>query len=375
MYVRQRDRRVGLLPGVLALLVLMACGVVQPVVLSDEKEELTMPSSRYSVTKDEQEGMSVYILKDQESGCEARVVPEFGSNCFRYGFNVDGEWIDVLDSPPRLAVLKERASGYGIPILFPFPNRIREGKFTFEGQEYQFDVPRPGANSIHGLVINRPWKVEKAEATDEDGAQLVSSINSPDFPDIIRQYPFPFDLRVTYMLKDGVLSMVAEMKNLGQSNMPMGYGIHPYFRAPLSRSSSPQECQIKVPARKYWELEDFLPTGRILEASGKYSLDDGVSMADVQFDDVFTDLIVIDGVSRCVVDDEKARMRMVLESDAIFREMVVYTPPGRPAVCFEPYTCPTDAINLHQRGVDAGVIVLKPGESVSGTVKIIFERY
>jgi aldose 1-epimerase len=54
---------------------------------------------------------------------------------------------------------------------------------------------------------------------------------------------------------------------------------------------------------------------------------------------------------------------------------VVYTSPRRTSICFEPYTCPTDAINLYQRGMDVGLIVLKPGESVSATVKVIFERY
>ena len=185
--------------------------------------------------------MSVYVLSDKEAGCEAKVVPEFGNNCFSFSFDADGEQIDIIDPPPSLDALKNRASGYGNPILFPFPNRIREGKFTFEGQDYQFDTAIPGANHIQGLVISRPWNVEKTEATDEAGAQLVSSIKASDFPDIIRQYPFPFDLRVTYILKDGVLSMVTEMENLGERNMPMGYGIHPYFSAPLSASTSPED--------------------------------------------------------------------------------------------------------------------------------------
>ncbi len=365
--------------GLLIFLILIAAGmsgIWHSAALSNEKEQDAMKSSRYSVAEETQEGMTVYVLRDSEAGCEAKIVPEFGNNCFVYRVNVDGEWIDVLDPPDSLATLKGRASGYGTPVLFPFPNRIREGKFSFEGRDYQFDVPRPGANSIHGLVINRPWKVEKAEATDEGGARLVSSIKSADFPDIMRQYPFPFDLQMDYAVKDGVLNLTVKMENLGEMNMPMGYGIHPYFRAPLSRSSDPRNCEIKLPARKYWELEDFLPTGRILEASGRYNLRDGVSVADIKFDDVFTDLIITEGVSRCVVDDKNARMRMVLESDAIFREMVLYTPPNRPALCFEPYTCPTDAINLHGRSIlDVGIIVLKPGESVSGKVRVLFEQY
>ena len=358
----------------LAIVIAAGVAILWPTALSNG-EEKKMASTRYSVVKDQQEGMTIYVLKDGKAGWEAKIVPEIGNNCFSYSFDVDGEHIDVLEAPSNLAVLNGRVSGYGIPILFPFPNRIREGKFTFEGKDYQFDTPRPGANSIHGLVLNRPWNVEKAEATDEKGAQLVSSIKNSDFPDAVMQYPFPFNLRVAYTSKDGVLSMKTDMENVGEQNMPMGYGIHPYFSAPLSKSTDPKDCQVILPAKKYWELEDFLPTGRILDVSGSYDLRNGVLASDIKFDDVFTDLIMTDGVSRCVVDDEKARMRMTLESDPIFREMVIYTPPDRRSVCFEPYTCPTDAINLHQKGMDAGIIVLKPGDSVSGTVKIIFERY
>ena len=61
---------------------------------------------------------------------------------------------------------------------------------------------------------------------------------------------------------------------------------------------------------------------------------------------------------------------MVMEADAQFREWVVYTPPGRDTICFEPYTCPTDAVNLEARGVPAGVIVLAPQETFAASVRI-----
>ncbi|MBM3211713.1 aldose 1-epimerase [Candidatus Poribacteria bacterium] len=359
---------------ILYMLLLFSMPVCTVILQAYQEEELNMSVSRYSVFEQEQEGIKVFVLRDKESGCEAMIAPGLGNNCFSYSFNVNGEKIDIIESPPNLSILKGRSSGFGNPILFPFPNRIREGKFSFEGRDFQFDTPVPGANSIHGVVLNRHWKVEAAEANETEGARLASSINSSDFPDILRQFPFPFRVLVTYILKDGVLTMLTRMENSGKDNMPMGFGIHPYFCAPLSKSTDPKDCLIKVPAKKYWELKDFLPTGKIFEASGKYNLRDGVPISDIRFDDVFTDLILTDGLSRCVIEDKKANMRMILESDAIFREMVIYTPPNRPSVCFEPYTCPTDAINLYQQGIESGIIVLKPGESLSATVKIIFQH-
>ena len=52
------------------------------------------------------------------------------------------------------------------------------------------------------------------------------------------------------------------------------------------------------------------------------------------------------------------------------RELVVFTPPHRQAFCIEPYTCITDAINLQQRGTDAGLQVLPPGGQWTGIVEM-----
>jgi aldose 1-epimerase len=54
-----------------------------------------------------------------------------------------------------------------------------------------------------------------------------------------------------------------------------------------------------------------------------------------------------------------------------FREIVVFTPPHHQAVCIEPYTCVTDAINLQQRGIDAGLLTLAPGEGWSAVVDLV----
>ena len=48
---------------------------------------------------------------------------------------------------------------------------------------------------------------------------------------------------------------------------------------------------------------------------------------------------------------------------------MIFTPPHREAVCLEPYTCITDAINLHQQGKDAGLLVLSPGETWEGWLR------
>lgn len=317
----------------------------------------------------------------------AEIVPELGNNCYLFKVADGDRWMNVIESPPDLATLKERPTAYGNPILFPFPNRIRGGAFTFEGETYQFDRPPESPTSIHGLLLNQPYQVENCTAG-RDGAILVCSLDTPDFPDIIRQYPFPFKIEITYTLGPAsptngasnsppetptlCLKMDVSITNIGERDMPIGFGIHPYFHTLFAPDSDAAQAMITVPAARYWELDGALvPTGKTHPVSGALDLRNGQSLANVELDHVFTDVQLTDGLSRCIIDNRDTGRGMILESDAQFRELVVYTPPGRPSICFEPYTCPTDAINLEAKGIPAGVIVLSPDETFSATVRII----
>lgn len=332
-----------------------------------------MNPARYAVDRVEIDGVEVYVLRDSTTKAEAKIAPSLGNNCYSFGLSIKEEWINLLDPPPDLETLKKCPTAYGNPILFPFPNRIRGGKFSFEGKEYTFDKWPQSPNSVHGLLLTQPYQVQSADADAERGASLVCRLDSRQFPEVMRQYPFPFEIQITYTLKESILTMLTQVKNLGDGKMPMGFGIHPYFRVPLSAKSSAEKCLITVPAAKHWELDQFLPTGRIFEVEGNCDLRNGKPFAGMRLDNVFTGILLSDGVSRCIIDDQEARIRMILESGVEFRELVIYIPPNRPAICFEPYTCPTDAINLTAKGIDAGVIALKPGEAFSGTIRIIPE--
>jgi aldose 1-epimerase len=72
--------------------------------------------------------------------------------------------------------------------------------------------------------------------------------------------------------------------------------------------------------------------------------------------------------------DERAGLQVIQTCPPIFREIVVFTPPGRAAVCIEPYTCPTDAINLTARGIDCGWRTLGPGSEFHTWIDITAGR-
>jgi aldose 1-epimerase len=72
---------------------------------------------------------------------------------------VNGQTHEILDALPGFEHGQLKASGSGIPILFPFPNRIRQGKFQWKGQQYELPVTDKWGNAIHGLCLDRPWRV------------------------------------------------------------------------------------------------------------------------------------------------------------------------------------------------------------------------
>ena len=213
--------------------------------------------------------------------------------------------MDVIELLPDLATLKERPTAYGNPILFPFPNRIRGGTFSFEGETYQFDKPPESPTSIHGLLLNQLYQVESCTAG-RDGAILVCSLDTHDFPDIARQYPFPFKIQITYTLGpdspvNGVsdpgakastlcLKMEVWIVNTGERNMPMGFGIHPYFHTLFAPDSDATQAMITAPVAKYWELDDALvSTGKTFPVSGTLDLRNGQPSSTTELDHVFTE--------------------------------------------------------------------------------------
>ncbi len=306
-------------------------------------------NNSYSVTTETRDGVEVFTLREAGGG-EAQVAPGLGNNCF--AFSVGG--LAVLE-PVAFEDFIKKSTSYGVPVLFPFPNRVRGGRFTFRGEQFEVDPPR------HGFVRDKAWRVEGHGADEGEGAWLTSSFDAESYADrILGQFPFPFRLEVTYRLRGGRLEMETAARNTGERPMPVGFGIHPYFRRPARGT-------LTVPAHKRWELSDSLPTGKLLDPEGSYDLRRPADVNSLALDDIYTAVESgADGLARCVLEDGENGTRTVVEfREREFPHVVVYTPPApRRAVCVEPNTCPTDAFNLQERGVEANVIALGAGRSV-----------
>lgn len=320
---------------------------------------------------------TVVVLEDPPAGNSAAVWPTAGFNCFQWRTRRQGRDLDLLYHTPDF-FQDVRPTRNGIPILFPFPNRLRDGRFAWEGKEYRLPPNDPAArNAIHGFACRRPWRVVD-QGADATGAWVTGEFwAAHDAPDARPLWPADYRLRVTYRLGAGSLRIDALVENPDRIALPCGLGYHPYFRVPLAAGATVADCRVGADARLYWELEESLPTGALRPLPPERDLSEPRPFEGLRRDDLLRALepaaAVEEGglLRRGRVRQAAAGVEVRVLSSAAFRELVVFTPPHRQAVCLEPYTCPTDALNLRRPGIDPGLIVLEPGGRWSGAVELV----
>lgn len=318
--------------------------------------------------------LDVIELVDSGTGSAAWLAPGFGFNCFRFKAMSAGQAVEVLWAEEGFEGGGKRAAGSGIPILFPFPGRISGTTLEYDGRKYALEAGDGRGNAIHGFVLDRPWRVIERSARRVVG-QFQASV---DDASLANAWPADFRITVSYELEGNLLSMDARLENPGETALPMGFGVHPYFRVPLGSGGGENggadgdaaaRCVVNVPAAEYWELDAMIATGRKLPAE-KRGVSNGIEFGATQFDDVFTSLAFDGDWCTATISDPTSGRRLNVAVDRAFRECVVYNPPHREAICIEPYTCVPGAIELARRGIDAGLRLLGPGEAMVARVRI-----
>src|SRR5438477_5007922 len=97
----------------------------------------------------------IVTLRDHASGASAEILVSQGFNCFRFTAAPRGEPIEIIYAPANFSTGQERPSRGGIPLLFPFPGRIRGTLFEWEGKQYALEPGDAFGNAIHGFVLSR----------------------------------------------------------------------------------------------------------------------------------------------------------------------------------------------------------------------------
>lgn len=245
----------------------------------------------------------------------------------------------------------QKKGGQG-DVLFPFPGRIAEGRYFFDGQGLQLERnDKEGPNAIHGFVRTLPWKVLRV---DSYCAAFEVRLDAESYA--LRGYPFSLVMRVTYSLDRQGLSCAFAVQNVGSQAAPVGVGFHPYFTVGTSRID---EAEAKIPGAGYLEFNERLaPTGTILSVAGTdWDYRDYRPIGNRRFNHCYVHLERdADGMATASLRHGESGRVFDIVMDRSFFAVVVYTSDAiadapRRAFAIEPMTCATDAFNHPEWGL------------------------
>ncbi|MBV8654209.1 MAG: aldose 1-epimerase, partial [Alphaproteobacteria bacterium] len=225
--------------------------------------------------------------------------------------------------------------------LVPYSNRIRDGRFPFEGRTVSEPMPAGAGASIHGHGRKSPWRVAEAQ----DDRLAIDYEHAPG------SWPWRYRARQEFALTPDSLEVRLGVENLSAEDMPAGLGHHPYFpRTPETRVTA-DIAAIWLPEAGGFPTERFPPPPGMDPRQG-------VMPEQTSLDHAFAGW-----THRAVIEWPERKARLVMTADPALSTLIIYSPPGKEFVCVEPTSHCVDAFNLAAAGVaDTGLRVLKPGE-------------
>lgn len=257
----------------------------------------------------------------------------------------------------------------GIPdyrgvICAPWPNRLADGRYSFDGKDFQSTVNEEArGTALHGLVFGALWELQERTAC---SVRLGTRIEPGE------AYPGRLDISVEYELRADGLRSTVHAENVGGDAAPYGVCPHPYL---LAGAAPLDEWTVQIPAAEFMEVsaERLLPAGMTGVEGHAFDFRTERVLGAVEIDHAFTGLIHNgDGLASVRAYDPSGT-GVELEWDSAWPWLQIHTAdkpagPSRLGLAVEPMTCPPDAFNS---GTD--VVRLAPGESheASWTVRAI----
>ncbi|WP_149202627.1 aldose 1-epimerase family protein [Actinotalea subterranea] len=250
-------------------------------------------------------------------------------------------------------------AGHGA-VLAPWPNRIRDGRYTWEGADLQLDITEPAlGTALHGLVMWQRWSVVPVDDAAHAAGEAVT-LRLRLAPS--GGYPFDLLMQVTYRLTATGLHVQTSATNLGTGAAPYGVGFHPWLSP---GGASLDECTVRLDAATRVTVDDrLLPTGTT-PAEGDYDLREPRSLRGLDLDDAYVDVLRDeDGLSWIRVEGPDGRTAAVWMDESMDTWQICTgdhlgaVDYRRTGVAAEPMSCIADAFRTGER-----LITLAPGQS------------
>ena len=228
---------------------------------------------------------------------------------------------------------------YASSILFPFANRIEDGRYTFEKKHYQFEINQTDENNaIHGLVYNKTFELIDQKTT-KDEAMVKLKYDEQNYA---KGFPYTYTVILKYILTKDSIDLNITVKNTDTKTFPFTIGWHPYFNSSdLFKSSLSFKSNETI----------FFNKRNITLGIKHIDIDDEFMIKDKTLDDCF----VLDPNE---ILFETPNYSFVLSSSEKDSFLQLYTPAHPNTIAIEPTTGVSDSFN---NGI--GLKILKPNDA------------
>ncbi len=293
-------------------------------------------------------GLDITEISQQGHSSKIHILPASGALWHGWIIGSGTEELNLINHYKDGKDLSDDLSNsYKSAKLSPFACRIPEGKYSFQGKDYEFARKFKDGSAIHGLLFDQPFK--QKEAVQKDQYASVSFYhayrkNDPGFP-------FDYDCTITYTLHEGhQVTIETNIQNTGSETMPLVDGWHPYF----STGNKVDECYLMFAADQIVEFDKkLIPTGKLLPYNTFLK---ERKVENVELDNSFV-LARTSVQPKCTFTDQAKKIELQVYPSESYPIIQLYIPPDRKSIAIESLSGAPDAFN---NGI--GLILLKPQE-------------
>ena len=286
-------------------------------------------------------------IRLSEGDLAATFVPRLGM----IGASLEHRGDELLGQRNGLPAYEAKGSTMGIPLLYPWANRLSGLRYEAAGKEVTIDPDSPRIRRdtnglpIHGLLAANPrWRRQDV------GGALRATLDYGAQPELLEAFPFPHQLRLDVELHENALRITTTVNANAGSPVPVSFGFHPYLTLP---GVPREQWHVELPVTQHLLLDDKgIPTGETQAIAPTRE-----PLGDSTYDDAYAGVegdFVLQGGGR--------RIAVIFEDGYDFAQ--VYAPEGQALICFEPMTAATNAL------VAGTAPTVEPGAEKSASFRV-----